>query len=105
MKRVGIREFKDRATTLIAEARPLVIEKHGKPVGFYVPLTAKDKTGPEVKASVERLDAVVADILARTGMSEDEFVAELTEGWERTGTQRRAAQEAEATDKALATRR
>lgn len=78
MKRVGVREFKEKATALINAAEPLVIEKHGTPVGFYVPLTAKDKTGPEAKAAVERLDAVVADILERTGMTEDEFVAELT---------------------------
>lgn len=82
MKRVGVREFKDKATAFISEAETLIIEKHGKPVGFYVPLKAKDKRRPEVKASVERLDALMADILTRTGMSEDEFVAELTENWE-----------------------
>lgn len=78
MKRVGVREFKEEATALINAAEPLVIEKHGTPVGFYIPLTVKDKTGPEAKAAVERLDAIVADILERTGMTEDEFVAELT---------------------------
>lgn len=82
MKHVGVREFKNKATSLIAEGENLVIEKHGKPVGFYLPIKVKDRSGPEIKASVERLDALMADILARTGMSEDEFIAELTEDWQ-----------------------
>ncbi|ADI14319.1 type II toxin-antitoxin system Phd/YefM family antitoxin [Truepera radiovictrix] len=83
MKRVGVREFKDKATTYISDAEPLVIEKHGRPVGFYMPIRPKDKSSSEIKASVERLDALMAEVLARTGMSEDEFVAELTENWGR----------------------
>jgi hypothetical protein len=82
VKRVGVREFKDKATTLIAEEKALVIEKHGKPVGFYIPIKPKDKSRPEVKEAVARLDSLMEEILARTGMSEDEFVAEITRDWE-----------------------
>ena len=77
-KRVGVGEFGRRVSAIVRAAEPVVVEKQGVPVGFYVPLTAKDKTKPQVKVSVEQLDAVVADILRRTGMTEAELVEEMT---------------------------
>lgn len=71
MKRVGVREFKTKATALIAEAETLVIEKHGKPVGFYIPLRQKDKA--KARAAAERLEQTLAGILQRTGMTREEF--------------------------------
>lgn len=76
MRRVGVREPKEKATALIAGEKAVVIEKHGKPVGFYLPLANKDKV--EAKKAADWLEATIADILERTGMTEDEFVAELT---------------------------
>ena len=71
MKRVGVREFKEKATALIAEADTLVIEKHGKPVGFYIPLRQKDKA--QAREAAERLEQVLEGILQRTGMTREEF--------------------------------
>lgn len=39
MKRVGIREFRDHATRYLAGDEVLAIERHGQPVGFYIPTT------------------------------------------------------------------
>jgi len=80
MKRVGVQEFKDKATTLIAEEKALVIEKHGKPVGFYIPIPKKDKA--KAKEAADRLQKTVDEVLARTGMTEDELVEFFTEDWE-----------------------
>ncbi len=75
MKSVGIREFRDHATKLIASGETLAIEKHGEPVGFYVPIVAKDR---EVGVKVlERLGSVVSDVLEQTGLTEDELVAAI----------------------------
>ena len=76
MQRVGIREFKNKATTLLASDETLVIERHGQPIGFYIPLVAKDRAAGQ--ASLDRLSETVAAILARTGMTEDELVYALT---------------------------
>ena len=76
MKRVGIREFKDKATALIAEEKGLVIEKHGKPVGFYIPLPKKDKV--KTKEAARRLEHTIEGILERTGMNR----AELEAAWD-----------------------
>jgi len=43
MRRVGIREFKNQATSMMASGETLVIERHGTPIGFFVPVVAKDR--------------------------------------------------------------
>lgn len=75
MKRVGIREFKDKATTLLAADETLVIERHGTPIGFYIPIEAKDRA--KSSAALDRLGETVALVLKETGMTEDELVREL----------------------------
>ena len=75
MRSVGVREFRDRATQMMAEGETLVIERRGEPIGFYVPIVAKDRrAGGE---ALERLGELVDDVLARTGLSEEELVREL----------------------------
>ena len=80
IKRVGVREFKDKATALIAEEKGLVIERHGKPVGFYIPIPKKDKT--KAKESAERLERTIENVLERIGMTREELVEFFTEDWE-----------------------
>jgi antitoxin (DNA-binding transcriptional repressor) of toxin-antitoxin stability system len=77
MRQVGIREFKNQATAMISSGETLVIERHGKPVGFFVPIAAKDRrTG---RAALGRLGQILETVLAETGLSEEELVIELTE--------------------------
>ena len=40
MKRVGVREFRDHATHYLSGDEVLVIERHGAPIGFYIPTGA-----------------------------------------------------------------
>jgi len=79
VKRVGVREFKDKATALIKQEQSLVIEKHGKPVGFYIPLAKKDKA--EAKAAAERLENTITGLLQRTGLTREE----LETAWDEAG--------------------
>ena len=37
MRAVGVREFRDQATTMMGAGETLVIERHGEPICFYVP--------------------------------------------------------------------
>lgn len=80
MKRVGVREFKEKATALIAEERALVIEKHGEPVGFYIPIPKRDKA--EAQQAVDKLEKTIDGVLTHTGMTEDELVEFFTKDWE-----------------------
>jgi antitoxin (DNA-binding transcriptional repressor) of toxin-antitoxin stability system len=76
MTHVGIREFKDKATTLLSSGETLIVERHGKTVGFYIPIEAKDhKAG---QAALEHLEKIINGILERTGMTEDELLDDAT---------------------------
>ena len=75
MRHVGVREFKDQATTMLASGETLVIERHGTPIGFYIPIEAKDRASGRV--ALDRLGDAVADVLTATGLSEEGLVDEL----------------------------
>ncbi len=75
MRRVGIREFKDRATSMMSSGESLVIERRGKPVGFFIPVVAKDRQAG--RAALGRLGRVVEDLVAETGLDEEELAREI----------------------------
>ncbi len=71
MKRVGIREFRDHATRYLAGDDVLAIERHGRPVGFYIPTGASRQE--HFTQALERLEQSVRQVLAETGLSEAEL--------------------------------
>ncbi len=76
MRSVGVREFRDRATQIMAGSETLVIERRGVPIGFYVPIATIDRSIGD-KALTE-LGKVVEEVLALTSLSEEKAVHELT---------------------------
>jgi antitoxin (DNA-binding transcriptional repressor) of toxin-antitoxin stability system len=71
MKRVGVREFRDHATQYLASDEVLAIERHGQPIGFYIP-TGKSRQA-SFQEALARLEQTVRQVLAETGMNEDEL--------------------------------
>jgi antitoxin (DNA-binding transcriptional repressor) of toxin-antitoxin stability system len=78
MRHVGIREFKNQATAMMSSGETLVIERHGKPIGFFVPVVAKDRR--EGRAALGRLGRLVEGVRRETGLDEDELVREISGG-------------------------
>lgn len=76
MRSVGVREFRDQATSMMSSGETLVIERHGKPIGFFVPISAKDRRAG--RTALGRLGKVVDEVLHTTGLDEDEIVREVT---------------------------
>ena len=76
MRHVGIREFKNQATSMMSSGETLVIERHGKPIGFFVPVTAKDRRVG--RAALGRLGQTVDAVLEESELSEDELVREVS---------------------------
>ncbi|MFV0257664.1 MAG: type II toxin-antitoxin system Phd/YefM family antitoxin [Acidimicrobiales bacterium] len=76
MKHVGVREFKDKATSMMSSGETLVIARHGKPIGFFVPIEAIDRTSG--RAALGRLAEVVDSVMAQTDVDEDQLAEELT---------------------------
>lgn len=75
MRSVGVREFRNQATSMMGAGETLVIERHGEPIGFFVPIAAKDRKAG--RKALGRLGAAVEDVLAAAGMDEDELVDEV----------------------------
>lgn len=75
MRSVGVREFRDHATSMMSSGDTLVIERHGEPIGFFVPITAKDRRAG--RAALGRLGQAVDHVLEETGLDEDELVREV----------------------------
>jgi antitoxin (DNA-binding transcriptional repressor) of toxin-antitoxin stability system len=75
MRAIGVREFRDQATSLLAAGETLVIERHGEAIGFYVPIQAKDRR--RGRDALGRLGTVVDDLLERSGLDEDELIREV----------------------------
>lgn len=74
MKRVGVREFRDHATQYLSGGEVLAIERHGLPLGYYLPAGTQSRKGSkEANEALDRLDRTVQKILDETGMTEEEL--------------------------------
>ncbi len=70
LKTVGVREFRDHATTYLSGSDPVAVSKHGRVVGFYIPL---ERDEDEVRRALARLGETVGQVLDETGLSEGEL--------------------------------
>ena len=70
LKNVGVREFRDHATTYLSGSDPVAVSKHGQVIGFYIPVEADRE---QATRALEQLGRSVEEILAQTGMTEDEL--------------------------------
>lgn len=85
MRTASVRQFRDRATTLMKETEPVLITRRGKIAGFFLP--AK---GEEVPPQIKRdLFYMLTDEIRRTirarGLTEEAVLA----GFEEARTARR----------------
>ena len=72
---VGVREFRNRATQMMAANETVIIERHGVPIGFFVPIAARDRRAG--REALGRLGELVDDLLQQTDLDEDSLVREI----------------------------
>jgi hypothetical protein len=72
VKSIGVREFRDHATTYLSGSDPVAVSKHGHVIGFYIPL---ERDESEVRRAVAQLGQAVEQVLGETGMTEDELAS------------------------------
>lgn len=70
-RRVGIKEFKDKATQLLAADEPFVVERHGKAIGYYTPFKRPDPK--EIREAADKLNATMEHAAREMGISVDEL--------------------------------
>jgi hypothetical protein len=75
VRHVGIREFRDRASHYLASDEVLAIERHGRLIGYYIPVAPG--TAEEVRAALERLNRAVERALATGPLDETTLSAAL----------------------------
>lgn len=75
MKSIGVREFRDRATTYLKESEPVAVKRHGRLIGFYIPVEPKREASEvtELRTGLERLETVVTQILRENDLTEDDL--------------------------------
>ena len=66
MKSVGIREFRDKASQYLASSEIVAVKRHGKLVGFYVPVERSDEA--EITLALERLTETVEIAKRESGL-------------------------------------
>jgi len=69
VRSIGIREFRDNATKLLAGGEGLRIERHGHLVGYFVP--AQDQGGD---SALVELAALLRDAIDNSDLSQTEMV-------------------------------
>ncbi len=68
MKSVGIREFRDKASQYLSSREVIAVKRHGKLVGFYIPVTQSEEI--EIEQALQRLNQTVETAMAESGMDE-----------------------------------
>jgi hypothetical protein len=71
MKNAQLNDLEKQA--LLTPNEPLSIEYNGKLVGYYYPVINHQ----QVKNAKEELDAIMSQILAETGLTEEEYLSNL----------------------------
>ncbi len=75
MKSVGIREFRDKASHYLASEEVLAVKRHGKLVGFYIPI--KESEDEAVRRAIDRLGQTVEAVIAQSGIDEETLARAL----------------------------
>ncbi len=70
LKSVGVRDFRNNASTYLSGSDPIAVNRHGKVIGFYIPIERDDD---EVRRAVAQLGSTVEKVLEESGMTEEEL--------------------------------
>ncbi|MGL5942855.1 MAG: hypothetical protein ACRC2S_21315 [Waterburya sp.] len=68
MKSVGIREFRDKASQYLASSEAVAVKRHGKLVGFYIPVPQSEQI--EIEEALQRLNQTLEAAMAESGIDE-----------------------------------
>ena len=71
MRKVGIKEFRDNATKLLASGETMLVERHGHPVGYFIPVKQRDEA--EMEKTTARLEELIQLAMDESGLTEDEL--------------------------------
>lgn len=73
LTRVGVKEFRDKATQLLAQDAPFAVERHGKVIGFYTPLAVSPEKKARMDQAITHMNETMSRVADDLGLSLDEL--------------------------------
>jgi len=78
MKVATVREFRDKATSYFKEEEPVLVTRHGKVTGLYLPIDHPESFPLELRQDLlVRLGESISRSLTRKGISEGRLLADF----------------------------
>ena len=78
MKVATVREFRDKATRYFKEEEPVLVTRHGKVTGLYLPIDHPESFPLELRKDLlVRLGESISRSLTRKGISEERLIADF----------------------------
>jgi hypothetical protein len=78
MKVATVREFRDKATSYFREEEPILVTRHGKVTGLYLPIEHPESFPIELrKELLIRLGESISRSLSKKGVSEEKLLADF----------------------------
>ncbi|HET6516539.1 MAG TPA: hypothetical protein VFG09_15405 [Thermodesulfovibrionales bacterium] len=78
MKVATVREFRDKATSLLKEEEPILVTRHGRVTGLYLPVEHPESFPVELRKDVlVRLGESISRSLAEKGITEEKLLADF----------------------------
>lgn len=78
MKIATVREFRDKATSYFKEEEPVLVTRHGKAAGLYLPIEHPESFPLELrKELLISLGQSISRSLEKKGISEEKLIADF----------------------------
>lgn len=78
MKVATVREFRDKATSYFKDEEPILVTRHGKVTGLYLPIEHPESFPLELrKELLIRLGELISRSLKKKGISEENLLADF----------------------------
>jgi len=78
MKIATVREFRDKATSYFKEDEPVLVTRHGKVTGLYLPIEHPDSFPLELrKEMLVRIGEFIGRSLDKKGITEGKLIADF----------------------------
>jgi len=78
MKVASVREFRDKATSFFKNEEPILVTRHGKAAGLYLPIEHPESFPLELrKELLVRFGEAISRSLAKKGIAEEKLIADF----------------------------
>lgn len=77
MKIVGLREFRDHATSLLRSTEPILVMRGSEPAGFFLPWDESLFSDELKSALFSRLTKVIGETRQNQGVTEEEVLEDF----------------------------